>query len=405
MEKITKRNFLKKSMACAGSIFCAGMMDARSSSKIDNWEADLLKASGLEPDKIRSNNLEAGNSHSGKLWKWSREAIFYTETPRGVRCGICPNDCTLKPGETSDCHNRVNHDGKLYSIAYGNPCAIHVDPIEKKPLLHFLPASQAFSIATAGCNFACLNCQNWEISQTSPKNTRNYDLMPPRVVEACVQNNCESIAYTYSEPTSFYEYVFDTSRLARARGIKNLYISNGFINPEPLKALAPYLDAANIDLKSFDNDIYLKLNAGELQPVLDTLKILKEYDVWLEITNLIVPSWTDNLEMIKKMCGWLVENGFENYPLHFSRFSPLYKLTQLPSTPLNTLMKARQIAVDAGLNYVYIGNVPGKGFENTFCPECKEMVIQRRGYSILSNKVVDGKCKHCKTPISGVWSK
>lgn len=340
-----------------------------------------------------------------KLWKWSREAIFYTNTPRGVLCRICPNECTLKPGETSDCHNRVNYNDKLYSIAYGNPCAVHIDPIEKKPLLHFLPSSQAFSIATAGCNFACLNCQNWEISQTSPKETNNYDLMPPRVVEACMQNRCDSIAYTYSEPTSFYEYVYDTSRLARARGLKNLYISNGYINPEPLKALAPYLDAANIDLKSFDENIYLKLNAGKLQPVLETLKILKEYGVWLEITNLIVPSWTDNLEMIKHMCVWLADNGFENYPLHFSRFSPLYKLTQLPATPLDTLMKARQIAMENGLNYVYIGNVPGKGFENTFCPACKNMVVERRGYSILSMDIIEGKCRHCQSEISGVWSK
>jgi len=392
MEKVTKRDFLRKSLACAGGVFCTGNVF---------YAGDVYCGPKAPNDYFLETDTSDRND---SLWKWSREAIFYTNTPRGVMCGICPNECILKPGETSDCHNRVNHDGKLYSIAYGNPCAVHVDPIEKKPLLHFLPASQAFSIATAGCNFACLNCQNWEISQTSPKKTQNFDLMPPRVVEACIKNGCQSIAYTYSEPTSFYEYVIDTSRLAQARGIKNLYISNGYINPEPLKALAPYLDAANIDLKSFDNDIYLRLNAGKLQPILDTLKILVDNNVWLEITNLIVPSWTDNLDMIKRMCGWLAENGFKNYPLHFSRFHPLYKLTQLPSTPLNTLLKAREIAVEAGLNYVYIGNVPGKGFENTFCPECKKMVVQRRGYSILSIDIEDGKCRFCGNEISGVWA-
>ena len=374
MEEITKREFLKKGLMCAGVLFCGGLYDSHAKIPKD------------------------------KLWKWSREAIFYTETPRGVRCGICPNECTLRPGETSDCHNRVNHQGKLYSIAYGNPCSVHVDPIEKKPLLHFLPQSYAFSIATAGCNFACLNCQNWEISQTSPKNTRNYDLMPEKVVEACIKSNCASIAYTYSEPTSFYEYVYDTSRLARTSGIRNVYVSNGYINQKPLQALAPYLDAANIDLKSFSDDIYLRLNAGKLQPVLDTLITLKEYNVWVEITNLVVPSWTDDFDMISEMCDWLVENGFSENPLHFSRFHPLYKLTQLPATPINTLIKARDIAVKAGCKYVYIGNVPGRGFENTFCPNCHEMIIQRRGYAILSVKINDGKCGYCGTPINGVWS-
>ncbi|MFC2123485.1 AmmeMemoRadiSam system radical SAM enzyme [Bacteroidota bacterium] len=374
MDKITKREFIRKGLICAGGVLCSGLFDVNAAPSKD------------------------------KLWKWSREAIFYTETPRGVMCGICPNECTLRPGETSDCHNRVNHKGKLYSIAYGNPCAVHVDPIEKKPLMHFLPKSYAFSIATAGCNFACLNCQNWEISQTSPKKTRNVDLMPDKVVEAAIKTECASIAYTYSEPTSFYEYVYDTSRLAKQSGIKNVYVSNGYINTEPLKVLAPYLDAANIDLKSFSNDLYLRLNAGKLQPVLDTLITLKDNGVWVEITNLVVPSWTDDLDMIKKMCEWLVENGFAEYPLHFSRFHPLHKLTQLPATPINTLVKARDIAMNTGCKYVYVGNVPGRGFENTFCPNCDELIIQRRGYSILSVKMKEGKCEFCGTSINGVWS-
>jgi len=374
MRKIGKREFLKQGLLCTGGLLCPSLS---------------MNGSIFE--------------HDG-LWKWSKEAMFYSDTPRGVKCGICPNECTLRPGEISDCRNRINHEGKLYSIAYGNPCAVHVDPIEKKPLLHFYPKSKAFSIATAGCNFVCLNCQNWEISQTSPKKTRNYDLMPEKVVDSCKKYGCDSIAYTYGEPISFYEYMYDTSRIAHQSGIKNVMVSNGYINQEPLKKLIPFLDAANIDLKSFSNDIYLKLNAGKLQPVLDTLITLKNSNVWVEITNLVVPSWTDDYDMIKRMCAWLVGNGFGEYPLHFSRFHPVFKLTQLPETPLHTLIKAREIAQKEGCKYVYVGNVPGKGMENTICPNCNEIVVERRGYTILNYNIIDGKCTHCKTKINGVWN-
>jgi pyruvate formate lyase activating enzyme len=337
--------------------------------------------------------------------KWTKEALFYTETPKGLRCLICPNECDIKEGEAGDCRNRVNKKGKLWSTAYGNPCAIHVDPIEKKPLNHFLPGSKAFSIATAGCNLACLNCQNWTISQKSPDETKNYDLPPDKVVENCIANNCESIAYTYSEPITFYEYTTDTSVLARQAGIKNVLVSAGYINKEPLLKLCKVTDAANIDLKSFSDEIYLKLNAGKLQPVLDTLVTMKDEGVWLEITNLVVPSWTDDLDMIKRMCGWLMKNGFEEVPLHFSRFQPLYKLTQLPPTPVNILKSAREIAVSEGLNHVYIGNVPGLGAENTLCPKCSKIVVERKGYSILQNNIEKGKCKFCASPVAGIWEK
>jgi pyruvate formate lyase activating enzyme len=373
MKPISKREFIKRS------------------------SAGLLGLFSLHGEAI------ARSAGSGPLWKWSREAMFYTQTPRGVKCGICPNECTIRPGDTSQCNNRINFNNKLYTIAYGNPCAVHIDPIEKKPLLHFHPSTQAYSIATAGCNMSCLNCQNWDISQTSPKNTTNYDLMPEKVVEDCLKNKCPSIAYTYSEPVSFYEYVCDTAALAHQHGIMNVLISNGYINSEPLKKWAPLFDAANINLKSFSDEIYIKLNGGTLQPVLDTLKLLKDEGVWLEITNLIVPSWTDNLDMIKRMCDWLVLNGFEGYPLHFSRFHPMYKLTQLPETPLEVLTKARNIALKAGHKYVYIGNVPGKGYEDVICPKCKKVVLERVGYKVLSNHLMEGKCSFCSTEIEGRW--
>jgi pyruvate formate lyase activating enzyme len=339
-----------------------------------------------------------------KPWKWATGSLYFIETPKGIKCKLCPQKCEIESGKDGKCHSNVNIDGKLWNISYGNPCAVHIDPIEKKPLYHYLPGARAYSIATAGCNLACLNCQNWEISQVGPKETRNYDLMPDAVVAEAVKAKCQSIAYTYSDPVAFYEYTLDTSILARQEGIKNLMISAGYINPDPLRRLAKYIDAANIDLKSFRDEIYEMLNGGTLQPVLDTLKILKEEGVWLEVTNLIVPTWTDDLDMIKEMCDWLTENELHMFPLHFSRFSPLYKLTHLPPTPVSTLEKARDIALRAGLKYVYIGNVPGSSAVNTYCPKCREVLIERQGFTILQNNISSSKCKFCQEKIDGVWS-
>ena len=374
-----RRKFIASGLASAACLFCRN---------------EMLFAAIDEFADIPAEN---------PLWKWSREAYHYKVTQRGVECTNCPNLCTLKRMETSKCRNRINVKDKLYSIAYGNPCAVHTDPIEKKPFFHFLPSTRAFSIATAGCNFACLNCQNWEISQKSPKETSNMDLMPANVVDACLKNSCESIAYTYGEPTVFYEYVYDTARIARANGIKNVYKSNGYINEQPLRMLCKYLDAANIDLKGFTENTYLKLNAGKLAPVLKTLQVLKDEGVWLEITNLVIPSWTDNMDTIREMCKWLVANKMSDSPLHFSRFSPLHKLTQLPATPLLTLQKARETALNAGMKYVYVGNLPGANLENTICPKCRKTVIERKGFRVLQNSIKNSKCTFCGETIAGVW--
>lgn len=382
--KISKRVFLKNTLQGAGMavLGCSSL------------EAFARKLNIMEP------TMNSGITGAGR---YSRESPYYVVTPKGVQCRICPCNCVLKEGLESICRTHIVKDEKLYTIAYGNPCSVHIDPIEKKPLFHYLPGSPSFSIATAGCNLACLNCQNWEISQKSPRETDNAELFPSQVVEQAAKNKCTSIAYTYSEPIAFYEYTFDTARLARARGIKNLLISNGYINEKPLRDLAKFLDAANINLKSFSDDIYARLNGGSLQPVLNTLKILKEEKVWLEITNLIVPNWTDKTDMITEMCTWLVSNGFAENPLHFSRFHPLYKLTSLPYTPLAILEKARDIALKAGIRYVYIGNVPGTPAENTYCPKCSKTVIERRGFTIIQNNLKDAACKFCQTPVSGVW--
>jgi pyruvate formate lyase activating enzyme len=335
---------------------------------------------------------------------YKKVAMFQEETPRGIMCRICPNECVLKEGEISKCNNRKVHKSQLYTMAFGNPCSANVDPIEKKPLYHFLPGSKAFSIATAGCNLVCLNCQNWTISQTSPDKTRNYDLMPEKVVEQALLNDCKSIAYTYSEPITFYEYVFETATLARRAGLKNILKSNGYINREPLKKLCSVIDGVNIDLKSFNESTYLKLTGGKLQPVLDSLKIFNDLGIWLEVTNLIVPSWTDNVNDIRMMCKWLKENGFEKTPLHFSRFYPIHKLEQLPSTPVEILRNAAMIASEEGIKYVYIGNVPGSEIANTKCTSCDSTVVIRQGYRIVSNIIKNGKCDKCGKTIDGIWT-
>ncbi len=333
-----------------------------------------------------------------------REAMFQEETPRGIMCRICPNECVLKEGEISKCNNRSVSDSRLFTMAFGNPCSVNIDPIEKKPLYHFYPGTRAYSIATAGCNLACLNCQNWSISQSSPDKTRNYDLMPEKVVNESKRNNCRSIAYTYSEPVTFYEYVFETASAARKAGIKNIVKSNGYINPEPLKKWCKVIDAANIDLKSFNDSTYLRLSGGKLQPVLDSLKIYKDSGVWLEITHLIIPRWTDKTDEIARMCKWLSDNGFKDTPLHLSRFHPTYKLEQLPPTPVDILRNAAKIAYGEGLKYVYIGNVPGNEMADTRCPSCGSVVVSRQGFTVTSNKLASGKCNKCGKSIEGIWS-
>jgi pyruvate formate lyase activating enzyme len=318
-------------------------------------------------------------------------------------CELCPHECILEVGKTGICRTRQNINGTLINNAYANPCAVHVDPIEKKPIYHMLPGSKSYSLAIAGCNLRCLNCQNYTISQQFPKDTQNVYLPPEKVVEEAKRLGCASISYTYSEPIVWYEYVLDTCKIAKKAGIKNVWVTAGYINEEPLKELAPYMDAANIDLKSFKNEIYLKLNSAKLQPVLNTIVNAKKLGIWVEVTNLIVPTWTDDFEMIRKMCRWHKENLGADTPLHFSRFFPLYKLENLYPTPKETLLKAQQIAKEEGINYVYIGNVVEID-SNTYCPSCKKVLIIRDGYYIKSNLIKNGRCPYCKRTIDGIWN-
>jgi len=340
-----------------------------------------------------------------KIWKWSREGAFYEKLSRNrVVCGICPNRCILSPGDRSVCRSKINIEGVLYSIAYGNPCAVHVDPVEKKPLYHFKPRSKAFSLATTGCNFRCLNCQNWEISQAKPEQVRHYELFPSDIIKKAIESGSESIAYTYSEPITFYEYMTDTARLARKEGLYNLLISNGYINSRPLVELCRVLDGANVNLKAYNDSIYRKLNGGRLQPVLNTFKTLHEQGIHFEMTNLVVPRYTDDAEMVKKMCDWILDNLGPDYPLHFSRFFPKYKLDRLAPTPVSVLTHFRDLAIRAGIRYVYVGNVVPHEGNNTYCHHCGKLLIERLGYSIPQYNLDGNQCRFCGTMIPGVWN-
>jgi pyruvate formate lyase activating enzyme len=392
MKTVSRRKFLTNSiLTIAGSALPVHELCAFTKRQPDSGPANI---SG----KIFKNDAP------DQLWKWSREADYSMTLPKDtVMCRLCPHSCILEMGDRSLCRSRVNINGKLHTLTYGNPCSVNTDPIEKKPLFHFKPASRALSIATTGCNFRCLNCQNWQISQVKPEDVRFYDLFPEQVIKRAMDEKTDSIAYTYSEATTFYEYMIDTARLAKKSNLSNLWISNGYINPEPLSALCEVIDAVNINLKSFDNKIYQKLNGGTLDPVLNTLKTLHEKDVHFEITTLVVPGYVDDENMIKTMCQWIVNNLGPDHPLHFLRFFPQYKLDRLYPTPVSVLTNFRKIAMVSGIRYVYVGNVPEHEGNHTFCHQCGKLLIERKGYHIPTFNIENSKCRFCDTLIPGQW--
>ena len=288
----------------------------------------------------------------------SFECRYYKKLDDGaVECELCPHHCHIADGKTGLCRSRRNHSGLLLSEVYARPCALAIDPIEKKPLYHFHPGTTCLSLACTGCNFRCLNCQNHDISQASPTDVQHYDLTPEALVALCQQHHCPGIAYTYTEPLTYLEYITDCARLAHEAGLWNILVTAGYVCQEPLADLLPYLDAANIDLKSFSDDLYRRVSGGRLQPVLDTILAMRDAGVWIELTNLIIPQLTDNLDMIRQMCRWLVDHHLADAPLHFSRFFPRYRLPDTPPTPLSTLRAAQRIALDEGIQHVYLGNV------------------------------------------------
>jgi len=320
-----------------------------------------------------------------------------------VQCELCPKLCLIEPGQSGECRVRINIDGVLRTVVYGFPCSMHIDPIEKKPLFHFLPGTGILSIATVGCNLHCLNCQNWEISQANPEDSRAYVYPPARLVELCRESRCPSLAYTYTDPIIYYEYTYDTAKLARSAGIRNVLVTAGYINKEPWEKLLKYVDAANIDLKGISEDFYVRICSGTLKPVQEALLAAKAGGILVEVTNLVIPTLNDKPEEIRELSRWVKVNLGGETPLHFSGFTPKYKMQHLPPTSLETLETAREIAISEGLDYVYIGNVRSKEGENTYCPRCKSLLIERKAYLILQNRLKEGRCPDCGKEIYGVW--
>jgi pyruvate formate lyase activating enzyme len=321
-----------------------------------------------------------------------------------VECRLCAHRCRIGPGAFGICGVRENRAGGLVTHVYGEVIAAHVDPIEKKPFYHFLPGTTAFSIATAGCNFRCGFCQNWEISQLSAKDApggMGRPFPPAAIVRSALESGCRSVSYTYTEPTIFFEYAAETAALAKAAGLANTFVTNGFMTAEALAAARPWLDAANVDLKAFRDETYKTVCGGRLEPVLETIRRMRESGIWVEVTTLVVPGLNDGDEELRGIAGFLA--GVDrDIPWHISRFHPDYEYTQAGPTPLAALRRAAGIGADAGLRYVYIGNVGGEGDE-TRCPNCRKSVIERRGFRVEENKVSDGRCPFCRTPIAGVF--
>ena len=356
------------------------------------------------PGMSRSTSLFPGSS-SPAAGLSRVEARYYQKLPdREIRCDLCPRFCQLGDKERGFCGVRENQDGKYYTLVYGQVASLNVDPIEKKPFFHFLPGSEAFSLATAGCNLSCKFCQNWEISQMRPEQVKNIYLPPEALVASCERYHCPVIAYTYTEPVVFFEYMYDSSLLARKNGIKNVVVTAGYINPGPLADLLRVVEAIKVDLKAFNQNFYTEYVRGQLQPVLDTIKQIARSGCWLEIVYLVIPTLNDRPEEIREMCRWLKNETGPDFPLHFSRFHPMYLVKNLPPTPVSTLEKLREVALAEGLHYVYVGNVPGHPGENTFCPKCGKLIIERYGYIIRKKELSGNKCRYCGQVIAGVWS-
>ncbi len=333
------------------------------------------------------------------------EARFYKKlNGNRVQCLLCYRKCIVKNGKRGFCRNRENRDGIYYSIIYGKPSALQVDPIEKEPSYHMWPGTYIFCTGTASCNNRCQFCHNWHLSQKSMEEIYYFSVQPEDIVQMASKYECESVSFTYNEPTVFYEYMYDIARIAKEKGFGVLYHTNGLINEEPLLSLLEHMNAVTVDLKAFNDTFYREVCSSRLNPVLNTLINIRKAGKHLEIVNLMIPSLNDNSDDVRKMCRWIVQNLGENTPLHFSRFFPSYKLQNLPPTPIETLEKAYEIAREEGIHFVTIGNVPGHEYNSTFCPRCRKKIIHRVHFEVRKNHVIDGKCNFCQYPIAGIWN-
>jgi pyruvate formate lyase activating enzyme len=335
-----------------------------------------------------------------------REALFYDKLPEGfVKCALCRHRCLIAPGKRGICRVRENRAGTLVSLVYGKVIAEHIDPIEKKPLFHVLPGTSTYSIATVGCNFHCRHCQNHTIAQYEPGadgNVPGQQIPPDEIVKRAVQSGCRSVSYTYTEPTIFFEYALETARLATGAGLKNIFVTNGYITPEALDAIAPYLDAANIDLKGFSPDFYAKVVGGRVEEVLDCIRDYRRHGIWLEITTLVIPGENDDRSQLEGIASFIADELGPDVPWHISRFFPQFRMMDRQATPPGSLSMAVDIGIRAGLRYIYEGNIAG-GREDTICPGCGCPVLKRRGFRVLDIDMAQGKCHKCGWNTSGLW--
>jgi len=387
---VDRRDFMKI-LAGAGAALCAAHLGCSRSAAAAAAEA----AAPAGETKAPSTKGPFVSDH---------EALEYEKLDGGaVHCLLCPRGCTVRPGQRGYCRVRENQGGTYKTLVYGRVCTAHVDPIEKKPLFHFLPGTTAFSIATAGCNVACQFCQNWEISQARPEDLPSQDVPPAKLVEAARRSGSPTVAFTYSEPTIFYEYELDAAQECKKAGLHSVTITNGFIRPEPMKRICEPLSAVKVDMKGFDEDFYRKYVNGELKPVLATIELVKKLGKHLELVTLLIPGLNDSEDLVKAQSQWVVKNLGPDVPVHFTRFHPAYKMTNLPQTPERTIMRAREIAVAEGVHYAYTGNLDGSEYENTFCHKCGKKIIKRHGLYVEEVRLRDGNCSYCGTAIPGVW--
>ncbi|ADP77755.1 Radical SAM domain protein [Methanothermus fervidus DSM 2088] len=328
-----------------------------------------------------------------------KEAYLYEKINKKVRCNVCMRKCLIPPNKKGFCGTRENKDGKLYTLIYSTVSSVAIDPIEKKPLFHFYPGENVYSLGTVGCNFRCKHCQNWTISQEW-QSVATEEISPEEAIQAAKNYNCKMIAWTYNEPTIWFEYTLDSAKIAKENGIKTVYVTNGYMSKEAFKKIKPFLDAANIDLKAMSDKFYREIcGVPSVDPVLENIVRWKKAGVHIEVTNLIIPKYNDSKEMIRELIEFMVEEVGVDTPLHFTRFFPHYKLSDLPPTYVDTLVKAREMALKMGMRYVYIGNVPGTEFENTYCYECGELLIERRGFGVSKINLDDKACPKCGAKI------
>ncbi len=385
--RLNRRSFLKAGAVGICSLCLAGI-----------YGCALEEDTGEE---VTPDSAEAGSKKG--LIKTQRSP-WYTELDGGkIRCDLCPKLCELEEGERALCRVRENRDGACYTLVYGNPALVQEDPVERKPFFHVLPGSRALSISTAGCNLACQFCEVWDMALVAPEEVHAYNMPPETVMKHAGAGEVRSISYAFGEPVIYYEYMSSVADLAKEAGLLNLMHTAAYVNKEPLKEILKKMDAVNVDLKGFDEEFYREYVGGELETVLENLKIIRNSGVHLEITTIVIPTLNDQTEKIRKMCEWIVSELGSDVPLHFARFYPLHKLSALPRTPASTLDEARDIALETGLKYVYVARVTGHEGEDTFCPECGEKVIEREGFVIDALKLREGSCEFCGALLPGLW--